>query len=398
MRRADLCHQVRERLRRLPPPFAAHYGVFPLPPPEHAIPLGEAIDSHRRASEAMVRVNLLASEFHDPYVVSRLLSRREAVSSSSIEGTHSTLDELLAVEEAENEDSASAARQVRDYAIALERRLPRAASRGNDIFTRKLVEDLHRDAMRNDPDYQDVPGRLRERVVWIGGVRDIAYSTFNPPPPADVPEALADTISYMRGDGMQVMTQSLITRMAAAHVHFEAVHPFRDGNGRVGRLLLPLMMAADNQVPLYLSPYIECHEGDYVAALKAAQQQLDWASVVRFIADAITGTVDELVVTREALLSLGRQWRQRRRFRAGSAALQALDILTSYPVITAKRLASRLDVSIPAALNAIEQLTKAGIVQERTGHRRNRVFSAPEVLTIVNRPFGSKPVVGQDAA
>lgn len=393
MRRDDLCHPVRESLERLPPPHAAHYGVVPAPPPEGGIALGSALRSHQQATDAMARVRVLAEQLGDPYVVSRLLARREAVSSSSIEGTNSTLDELLSLEEDASGDQRDAARQVRDYALLLDRLIPQAIENGPQIFTEELVLELHRQAMRSDTAYLDEPGELRTRVVWIGGARDIAYSTYNPPPPARVPACLANTIAYMRADGMQVMTQSLITRMAVAHAHFEAVHPFRDGNGRVGRLLLPLMMAADGQVPLYLSPYIEAHKHAYYDSLKAAQQQLEWAEATRFMADAITSTVDELMVTRDALAALSQVWRQRRRYREGSAALRALALLPYYPVITGKRLARRLDISAPAALTAISQLADAGVLQERTGYSRNRVFIATEVLAILNRPFGSEPVL-----
>jgi Fic family protein len=161
----------------------------------------------------------------------------------------------------------------------------------------------------------------------------------------------------------------------------------------VGRLLLPLMMAADGQVPLYLSPYIEIHKEAYYNSLKAAQQRLDWAEATRFMADAITSTVDELMVTREALSALSQAWRQRRRYREGSAALRTLALLPYYPVITGKRLARRLDISAPAALTAISQLADAGVLQERTGYSRNRVFIAAEVLAILNRPFGSEPIL-----
>jgi Fic family protein len=394
MRRDDLSYTVRQRMQRLPPPFASHYGIVPAAPPDDAIPLGTAAARHHRAIEALGRVSALTGEFGDPYVVSRLLSRREAVSSSSIEGTNSTLDELLSVEEDFGEDARDAALQVRDYALILDRFIPRATQEGPEIFARPLVTELHREAMKSDPLYQDVPGELRKRVVWIGGVRDIAYSTYNPAPPDTIAACLEDTVKYMRAEGMEVMTQSIITRMAVAHAHFEAVHPFRDGNGRVGRLLLPLMMAADGKIPLYLSPYIEAYKSDYYASLKAAQQKLDWTSAIGFLADAVTGTVDELMMTRDALSELADLWRARRRFREGSAALRALDVLSSYPVITAKRLAARLDVSIPSALTAISQLVEADILHEKTGYSRNRVFVAAEVLSILNRPFGERPILG----
>jgi len=389
MNRNELAPAVRKRLRRLPAPQEAHYGVLPLSPTEAAIDIGSARASHHRAMEMLGRIDAIAAELHDPYVISRTLSRREAVSSSSIEGTNSTLDELLSIEE-EDEGARDEARQVRDYAVTLDRFLPRAAETGPDIFTVGLICELHAEAMRSDPDYPDAPGEIRTIVNWIGGM-NIATSTYNPPPPADVPDCLGDTARYMRIEGMQAMTQSLITRIALAHAHFEAVHPFRDGNGRVGRLLIPMMMAADGRAPLYISPYIEANKAAYYAGLKAAQQRLEWAPLIGFLSDAITGSVEELVATRGALKALREDWRLRRRFRTNSAALRMLDILPDYPVTTASRMAGRLGLSMPATLTGISQLVDAGILRERTGYRRNRIFSAPEVLRLLNRPFGTEP-------
>ncbi|MFT8379083.1 MAG: Fic family protein [Gluconobacter japonicus] len=137
---------------------------------------------------------------------------------------------------------------------------------------------MHRSVLGHDASYRDTLGDFRQEVVWIGGNVPIAYSVYNPPPPAEVPYFLEETLDYMREDGKQMMTQSLITRMALAHAHFEAVHLFRDGNGRVDRFLLPLMMAAEKHVPLYLSPYIELHKQAYYATLKQEQKKLNWRS------------------------------------------------------------------------------------------------------------------------
>jgi Fic family protein len=247
--------------------------------------------------------------------------------------------------------------------------------------------------MRGEPDYKETPGELRDSVVWIGGSGDIAYSAYNPTPPKHIRASLLDNVAYMRGDLDEVAPPSIITRLAVAHAHFEAVHPFRDGNGRVGRLLLPLMLSADRQVPLYLAPYIEARRPAYYAALKAAQQRLEWHEMIGFVADAITATVNELMVTRQALARLREIWLSRRRFRASSAALRALDILPNYPVITVARLGSLLHVSQPQARQAIEQLQSVGILVERTGYRRNRLFVAKEALIVINRPFGEEPVL-----
>ena len=171
------------------------------------------------------------------------------------------------------------------------------------------------------------------------------------------------------------------------------MHPFTDGNGRVGRLLLPLMMAAQGHAPLYLSPYIEANRSAYYAALKAAQQRHLWHEIIGFIAGAIAATVAELLATRAALRELHTIWLSRRKFRAGSAALRALDILPQYPILTTARLSSLLQVSTPQANQAIAQLIEASILQERTGYRRNRLFAATEALSVIDRPFGEEPVL-----
>ncbi|MGX1350656.1 Fic family protein [Bradyrhizobium elkanii] len=393
MKRRDLSHTIRQTLKRLPQPYHSHYGIVPPAPPEDSIFAPGATKSLEAAQAAFGKVDAIAAQMKDRYVVSRVLTRREAVSSSSIEGTQSTLDELLSIEETGDDGARHEARQVRNYAIALDRFIPLASKDGYGVFTMDLIRDLHRAVMKDDPDYKDVPGDLRTRVVWIGGSTDIAYSTLNPPPPADVPDCLAQTVDFLRNEGMQQITQGFIPRMAIAHTHFEAVHPFRDGNGRVGRLLLPLMMAAEKHVPLYLSPYIESKKGTYYASLKDAQQRLDWQPIITFMADAVTGTVEELIRTREALSELSDLWRGRRKFRKGSAAARALDELHNYPVVTARRLGELLDISPPQVHQAIAQLEDAEILEERTGYSRNRVYAATEALGIINRPFGEEPLL-----
>lgn len=399
MQRDNLAGPVRQQLKRLPEPYANHYGVVPLPPPEEAVSLSEALPRLREATAALAKTATYAAELADPFVLSRILTRREAVSSSAIENTNSTLDELLNVEEDENGETVMAATaQVRDYARVLERFLPRAQEEGRRLFDRALIQELHRGVMESDPDYKEKPGELRTTVVWIGGGGNIANSTYTPAPPDDIIPALDQSMAYLRCEGMQRMTQHLITRMAIAHAHFEAIHPFRDGNGRVGRLLLPLMMAADGQTPLYLSPYIDAHKDDYYAALKASQQRLDWDRSVGFFSDAVTGTVSELMVTREAFGKLTDIWRGRQKFRQGSAALRALELLPHYPVVTTKRLMTLLKVSQPVALEATNRLLMLGILQERTGYKRNRIFASREALDIVNRPFGERPLLPGEAA
>ena len=386
MRRDQLAPAVRDRLRELPAPYANHYGVVPLPPPEEELSLKDIGQRRAAAIAAIARVDTLAETIDNPFLISRLLVRQEAVSSSAIEGTNSTLDELLRVEETSDE-AASATKQVRDYVLILSRFIDRARATGSSIFTPDLVKDLHAHIMREDKSYRDRPGELREAVVWIGLGGDISRSTWNPPPPGDVEACLDQTLRYMRNEGTQQVTQDVITRMAISHAHFEAVHPFRDGNGRVGRVLLPLLMAAEGHVPLYLAPYIEARRGGYFGALKKAQQQLDWTAIVGFICEAIVDTVQRLDETLAATDALRSSWVTRRKFRRGSAALRALDVLVRYPIITITRLATELGVSYEQASKAIARLADVGIIAERTGYKRNRVFVAAAVMEIINRPY-----------
>jgi Fic family protein len=391
MRRNLLTEAVRRRLERLPPPFEAHYGVVPLPPVEEPLNVRAAAPAHAEAQKALLAANRLAASLPGHFPLSRVLLRQEAVDSSSLEGTHSTLDAVLEAEEESDDDGIDApTTQVRDYALALEHALPLIEREARAGFSLELIQDLHRAVMAADPDYKDEPGRLRSRVVWIGG-RAIEHSDFNPPPPERVGPCLQDHVAYLRTDGMQQVQQSVIARTAVAHAHFEAVHPFRDGNGRLGRLLIPLILAADGHAPLYLSPYINANKAPYMEGLRAAQQRLDHGPLVQLISEAIIASVKEAGQTIDALHRLRDVWSARRRFRKGSAAAQALDLLAAYPVITVRRMARLLGVTYAAANAGAAQLLEAGILTEHTGHRRNRVFVAREALGVFNRPFGDAP-------
>lgn len=379
---------LRNRLKRLPPPNDAHFGVVPLPPTEEAIPLGDAEPLHRAAMESLGRAKALAARYPSHFLLSRVLVRQEAVASSDIEGTHSTLDALLEVEETDDEEATDADKQVRDYAIALEGALRDVELHWQDAFNIHTIESLHASLMRGDSKYRrkyGEPGRFRRIIVRIGG-RDLATSTFNPPPYADVLQCMADQIAYLRSEGMQHVNQSIVVQMAVAHAHFEAVHPFPDGNGRTGRLLLPLMLRAAHYTPLYLSPYIAAFKTDYYEALRAAQQRLDYRPLIAHLSVAIISSVDDAETAISRLEALRQAWATRRTFRNKSAARRMLDHLAWHPVVTTKTVQRLLDVGQVAARAALNQLAEAGILSERTGKPRYRVFQASEVLRIYNNP------------
>lgn len=178
-------------------------------------------------------------------------------------------------------------------------------------------------------------------------------------------------------------------RLAIGHSHFEAVHPFSDGNGRVGRVLMTLQMACTGKVPVYVSGYIEAEKQDYMSALASAQKKLDYGPITEFICEAIDASFQEAEATKKAIRALPGEWLARGKFRAKSSAERALQTIFTNPIFTAKTLEEKLNVSTPAAMRAVKQLLDAEIIRERTGFQRNRVFAAEEVIQLMARDFGA---------
>lgn len=391
----QLAPELRARLVRLPAPFDAHFGVNPFPPSEEVIDLGAARSTHAAALASIGKADGLAESNPSHFFLSRILVRQEAVASSAIEGTFSTLDHLLEVEEEDPHLQTQAdtdAKQIRSYALALERALIDVERNRHDAFSVGMIRDLQREVMKDYPEYEkkhrQPPGKFRrnDSIVHIGGGADISRSIYNPAPPQHVKDCMTEHINYLRGTGMQQSNQSIITRMALAHSHFEAVHPFPDGNGRTGRLLIPLMLAADGHTPLYVAPYIAAFKTDYINALRSAQQRLQFAPLIELLSNAITAAVGNALSAHRDLAALSLDWGGRKDWRANSTPKRTLELLLAHPVITIKGLTSQLNVSKQAASTAVRSLVDNGILKEKTGFKRNKIFVASEVLSIFNRP------------
>ena len=315
----------------------------------------------------------------------------------------STLDHVLTPGDLFDEWKAkSEGASVRGYAQALELELAQISEQGLSIFTVDLVRRLHQETMDLDPRFRGIPGRLREPgkpgdVVWIRGrTSRIEDSIYNPAPAHRVLACLQGVMDWFGHPAAAVasaagMGMPLTVRMAIGHAHFEAIHPFSDGNGRVGRMLLALQMACHGKLPLYLSGYIEEHKAQYGHVLQAAQKKLNYTPIVEFFADAIVDSHAEAAHSRRVLQDLPSRWRGRGSFRAASAAVRALDWLMEHPIFTVRQLQEHLRVSGQAANTAVTQLQKARIIRERTGFARNRVFAAEEVISLLSRHFGSDP-------
>lgn len=396
MDRTQLSQAVRDCLVRLPVPFDAHYGVHvALPPTELALP-ATAIGRIHAAASALTSLDALVSGRPSLFHITRVLVRDEATRSSAIEGTQTTLDELLnadaAIEEAEQRGEADAVRgelgTVRAYAVALEQRL---AVPG--VIDGAVIKALHRDVFTGSEEYADGrkgrPGEWRDRVVWIGGGTDISRSTFNPPPPALVPDLIAAHVGWLGETVVGPAVLATPIRLALAHAHFEAIHPFSDGNGRIGRMLLSLMLAAEGHVPVPLSQVLEGNRAHYYEALRLAQQKRDFVPLAVLMCDAIEASaqraeaLDRRLSTLPASWCDPARWPGRRLPRRDGAANRLLSLLPYYPVVTVGAVARRLGVSIQAANLAVRALVDAGLLEERTGWRRNRVFACRDALAVI---------------
>ncbi|MFH1263169.1 MAG: Fic family protein [Pseudomonadota bacterium] len=382
--------------------------VVPPPPPEKLqgkLPL-KALGKANRSIDQL-------PHYKDVDEVDELISflfvRREAVQSSRMEGTWSTIDHVLTPGELFDRKSGRQERAaVLGYAHALEHEFKTAIKRGPAIFSVGLASRLHRRITVHDPHFKGRPGTLRRpgqpgSVVFIGGLRRKEESIYNPAPPRHVARCLRETMAWMGNSelielGDAGLGMTLPVRMAIGHSHFEAVHPFSDGNGRVGRILMTLQMACHGHLPLYLSGFIEAERLEYLKALGEAQQKLRYGPIVEFISEAIAASRDEAIQTRKVILELPDQWAERAAFRGRSAAQRSLRFLITCPIFTVKNLVSRLKVSVPTANHAVDQLVSAKIVRERTGFGRNRVFAAEEVIELLSRKFGDEPALALQRA
>lgn len=404
MRRDELAEVLRQ-------PYTPHrgFGVEKVDKPDYdniwfVVPggppreLSEALSLPlvRNANRALQARPSMQSASSLQRTVAFLLMRREAVSSSRMEGTWSTVDEVLSPA-ADDDRSATAA--VRGYANALTFGIEAVLSDGISVVDRSLVCELHKRVMEKDPALHTIAGVLREPgspgdVVQIGGIGRKEDSIYNPAPPAHVKRCLEDVLDWMTDSklmdlGDAGMGMSLPVRMAVGHTHFEAVHPFSDGNGRVGRMLLALQMAGADRLPLYLSGYVEAEKAEYVAALQEAQRQLAYRRIIEFVCQAIVASGDEELETQRSLEGLPQEWQARGKFRRGSSAARALQLLLRTPVMTVALLAAELEVSVQAASQGLQRLEKAGVVRDRSMRGRNRIYAAEEVIAVLARSFGS---------
>jgi Fic family protein len=391
MRKTDLSHERRKLLVAV----ESHPGAWALVPPP--TPRVDELTGLRglqaevsRAHVALANLQTLSEGLPNPDLVTRTADRREAVRSSQIEGTSSGLDELLAFEVTGSDEGLPPDVHVTlNYVTALEHGLQQVREKGIAALTRGLIEELHAHLMTG-ADYNGTPGEFRKKQNWIGGIK-IDQARFVPPPADNVPACIEDLLSmlqYAPAEEDQLVIP-IVIRMAVVHAQFETIHPFIDGNGRIGRILLPLMLAAEGYPPVYLAGYLKDNQREYYDALAGVQLQGKWAEWIKFFAVGVDAAVQESIGTALGLEAILKRWKEviaGLGLRKQSVMYRFPDLMLGTPVLTAHSAKDALGISFPAASAALAQLEGMGILVQREKHQRNRTFYAKEVIELLNKP------------
>jgi Fic family protein len=359
-------------------------------PPEPPLVLDNALrgvlESASHALGQLDAMSLFISPDHLLYVY----VRKEAVLSSEIEGTQSTLADLLRFEIEEVPGApVSDVREVSRYVAALQHGIARL--RDGFPFCMRLVREVHAVLMRDGArgGHQD-PGQVRRSQVWIGGSRP-GNALFVPPPPHEVGPALAALERFLHDEDER--TPPLL-KAGLAHAQFETIHPFLDGNGRVGRLLITLLLCAEGVLRepfLYLSLYFRQNRGEYYDALQRVRTHGDWEGWMAFYLRGVEAVAREAAATTRSLVELFRADADRVRGlgRAAASTLRVHELLSRRVIVTIPFAARELEISQPTVTSALLRLEAMGIVREVTGARRSRQFVYSEPLRILDHSLRS---------
>ena len=343
-------------------------------------------------ANASTLVGRLAGEgrrLPNPHVLIRPFVRREAVYSSRIEGNAIYLGELLAAEAgAAVERSPEDLREVANYVVALEFGIKRLKTLPLSL---RLVRELHEKLMAGVRGRHATPGEFRRTQNWIGHPGDtLAQAPFVPPPPDSLGEHLSSWEKFLHDRMLPPLVHA-----ALAHYQFETLHPFLDGNGRVGRLLITLELCERDVLPaplLYLSAFFEATRADYYGGLRGVTERGDWAGWLRYFLNGVARQAEDALSRAERINSLLAHWHAKLAGDAGAkVAFRMVDLLEANPFVTARGAEQRLGIVYNTAMRAIGQLERQSIVKQVSGAKRGRVFCARKLLDILEEPAQLKP-------
>ena len=356
----------------------------PLPPNPPLVLDGSLQQALESAVLAIGRLDGVSALLTDPTLFLFTYVRKEAVLSSQIEGTQSSLSDLLLfeLEEAPGVPLDDVV-EVSNYVAALEHGLNRLAE--DFPLSNRLIREIHGVLLSRGRGSAKAPGEFRRSQNWIGGSRP-GNAVFVPPPHTAVPDCMAalERFLHAKEDGVPILL-----RAGLAHLQFETIHPFLDGNGRVGRLLITLLLcqAGVLRAPLlYLSLYLKQNRATYYDLLNYVRQTGDWEEWLAFFLEGVRVTATGAVSAAQRIARMFRDDRDQIETtgrRAGSL-LRLHEVLKARPIISLSEVCNRATLSFPAASSAMKLLVKRGIAREITGKRRNRLFVYDQYLSILN--------------
>ncbi len=390
MNPTDFQNSPAGRLVQVRASAAPYWAFIPNPLPPALAPDIGLMGALSEADRALGELAGLGRTLANPHLLMRPFVRREAVASSRIEGTETDLANLYAFEAGQMPlpglgpaPRESDAREVLNYVRALEYGLERVGSLPVSL---RLMRELHARLMDGVRGEGGTPGAFRQGQNWIGPPRcTLLEAHFVPPPPAEMEAALNALETYLHSDD----PCPPLIRLALVHYQFEAVHPFLDGNGRIGRLLIALLMVHWDLLPvplLYLSGFFEHHRSQYYDLLLAISQRGAWREWVAFFLQGVAREARDAAVRAKELQDLHYVWRGRLTQARASALLpRLLDSLFDVPVLTIPRAQRLLDVTYRAAQRHMKRLVEEDIVQLVRAGPPVKVFAAREILRIASR-------------
>lgn len=362
-----------------------YWAFVPNPLPPDLSPSWELTSAISAADRSLSELAGIGRTLPNPYLLIRAFINREAVLSSRIEGTQASLSDLYFFEAAEQLPSPNSdVREVRNYAVALEYALSRLRTLPVSL---RLLTETHARLMEGVAASHLTPGEFRRSQNWIGPPGCLLNdATFVPPPPEELMSSLGDLEKFWHAPSVL----PFVVRLALIHYQFEAIHPFLDGNGRIGRLLLTLLLCAENVLPqplLYLSAFFERNRDEYYQRLLAVSQQGAWSEWLSFFLRGVVEQSQDAVKRADALLTLWRSFRdQFQTARSSALLLQLIDMLFDRPYLTISQAAARLEVTFRSASLNVTKLVEAGILEELPGRSYSRIFRAVNILNVLDAP------------
>ena len=362
----------------------------PVPPEPPLVLDDDLLNLLARANLALGRLDGLTAVLPDPGVFLYTYIRKEAVLSSQIEGTQSSLSDLLLFEnEAAPGVPLNDVQEVSNYVAAMQHGLKRV--RGGFPVSLRLLKEIHAVLLTKGRGSEKEPGEFRRSQNWIGGTRP-GNAAFVPPPADHVAECWGALEKFLHDDKVRL---PVLVKAALAHVQFETIHPFLDGNGRVGRLLITFLLCTEgalHEPTLYLSLYLKQNRARYYELLQAVRKDGDWEEWLRFFLEGVEQTATQAASTARRLMALASKDAQRIQEigRAAGTALRVHQLLQAQPIVSIPVAAERLKLSFPAVNTGLGHLVKLGIGRELTGKTRGRLFAYDAALKLLNE--GMEPL------